>query len=181
MGGKKSRLLVGAGGLVLAAALVTTAIATTGGRNLKVDLSGYQEVPAVSADSAATFKIRVPADGDPVKWELSLLRGLEDVTQAHIHFGQAGVNGGISVWLCSRLASPPTPAGVEDCPTEPGTVTGTIEPSDVVGPAAQQLAAGELDELLAAIRAGVAYVNVHSTASPGGEVRAQLVEREDGN
>jgi CHRD domain-containing protein len=39
----------------------------------------------------------------------------------------------------------------------------------------QQIVAGELDEVIAAIRAGVAYVNVHATPlNPGGEIRGQI-------
>jgi hypothetical protein len=44
----------------------------------------------------------------------------------------------------------------------------------VIGPAGQGIAAGEFAELLAAMRAGVTYVNVHSTLYPGGEIRAQI-------
>src|SRR5207249_11246942 len=40
--------------------------------------------------------------------------------------------------------------------------------------ATQQFAPGELDEVIAAIRAGVAYVNVHSNLSPGGQIREQI-------
>jgi CHRD domain len=38
----------------------------------------------------------------------------------------------------------------------------------------QAILAGELAEVLAAIRAGVAYANVHTTLSPGGEIRGQI-------
>ena len=45
----------------------------------------------------------------------------------------------------------------------------------IEGPIVNQgIAPGQLNELIAAIRAGVAYVNVHSTKFPGGEVRGQL-------
>ena len=40
--------------------------------------------------------------------------------------------------------------------------------------ASQQLAAGELAEVIAAIRAGAAYANVHTNLSPGGEIRGQI-------
>jgi hypothetical protein len=38
----------------------------------------------------------------------------------------------------------------------------------------QGIAPGEFEELLAAIRAGVAYANVHTSTFPGGELRGQL-------
>jgi hypothetical protein len=56
-------------------------------------------------------------------------------------------------------------------------VNGTIRPADVGGGAAAQgLAAGEFGELVAAIRAGATYVNVHTVGHAGGEIRAQLAD-----
>ena len=43
-----------------------------------------------------------------------------------------------------------------------------------IGPAAQGITAGQLAELVRAMKAGVTYANVHSTLYPGGEIRAQL-------
>ena len=40
--------------------------------------------------------------------------------------------------------------------------------------APQQLTANDLDEVLAAIRAGVAYANIHTVAHPPGEIRGQI-------
>jgi hypothetical protein len=45
------------------------------------------------------------------------------------------------------------------------------------GAAAQGIAAGDFDELVRALRAGVTYANVHSQARPGGEIRGQLDRR----
>ena len=80
------------------------------------------------------------------------------------------------MFLCSNVGSPvPT----EPCPTPAGTVSGTLDASDVIGPAGQGIAAGEFEELLDAIRAGVTYANVHSDARPGGEIRAQIENGRD--
>jgi hypothetical protein len=53
-------------------------------------------------------------------------------------------------------------------------VTGRITAADVVGPTGQGIAPGELDELIIAIRSGVAYANVHSSKFPMGEIRGQI-------
>jgi len=56
-----------------------------------------------------------------------------------------------------------------------GTVTGTIEAKDVLAVTAQGIAAGEFEEFVAALRKGLAYVNVHSSLFSGGEIRGQIV------
>jgi hypothetical protein len=38
----------------------------------------------------------------------------------------------------------------------------------------QGVAPGDFDELVAAIRNGLAYANVHTAQSPGGEIRGQI-------
>lgn len=167
------RILLTAGVGTLAIGAVATAIAA-GGPNHSADLAGFSEVPVVSTTGHGDFTARRSADGDSVDWELSYSDIEGTVTQAHIHFGQNGVNGGISVWLCSNLASPPTPAGVQPCPAQSGTVTGTFDADDVVGPTGQGIAPGELAELLDAIAAGVTYANVHSSKVGSGEIRGQI-------
>jgi hypothetical protein len=131
------------------------------------NLIGYQEVPAISTQASGTFTADVASDEQS---------GLEsDATQAHIHFGQRGVVGGISVWLCSNLASPPTPTGFDEpCGLRSDTISGTATAADVRGPSGQGISAMEFAELLRAMRAGVAYANVHSMTFLSGEIRAQL-------
>jgi hypothetical protein len=43
----------------------------------------------------------------------------------------------------------------------------------------QGIEAGNFAELVAAMRVGSTYANVHSTKWPGGEIRAQIRERDD--
>jgi len=139
---------------------------------LRERLGGFAENPSLSTTGSGQFRAQVNERTQEITYTLSYA-GLEGpVTQAHIHFGQKWQNAGISVFLCSNLGN--GPAGTQACPEAPATITGTIRAADVIGPAAQGIAAGEFAELLAAIRAGVAYVNVHSMLYPGGEIRAQL-------
>jgi hypothetical protein len=140
---------------------------------LRERLSSYAETPvALSTAGSGQFRVQINEQKQEITYELSYT-GLEGtVTQSHIHFGSAAQSGGISVFLCSNLGN--GPAGTQACPAAPGTVTGTLTPASVIGPAGQGIAAGEFAELVAAIRAGSTYVNVHSTLFPAGEIRAQL-------
>ena len=153
--------------------VVAAAVAGGGSRDVREHLRGYEEVPAVSTMGFGEFRAVVRDDG--IRYRLSY-RDLEgDVAQAHIHLGQERVNGGVSAFLCSNLTDPPPPPGTQACPgPDEGTVKGTIEPADVIGPDGQGIAPGEYAELQRAIRAGVTYANVHSSKFPGGEIRAQL-------
>ncbi len=158
---------------VLAAlAVVSYAIAGGGSGKFDEDLDSYQEIPSLSSTGNGTFNTDLSNDGTEISYRLSYA-GLEgNVTQAHIHFGQTGVSGGISAFLCTNLGN--GPAGTQLCPAAPATVTGTITAADVIGPAGQGIAAGQFDELVRAMRAGATYANVHSTLWPAGEIRAQL-------
>ena len=140
-------------------------------------LSGYEETPsAVSTTGNGTFTARISNDNSQITWELSYADLEGAVQQAHIHFGQKGVTGPISVFLCTNLGN--GPVGTQPCPAPPAAISGTIMAADVTNLANERgISAGELDELIAAIRAGVTYVNVHSTRWPGGEIRSQI----DGN
>jgi hypothetical protein len=161
----------------LAAALITTA-AIAGGRGagVKTQLSGYEEVPlTLSSPASGKFKAQINKRTQQISYKLSYGGFESDVTQAHIHFGARATSGGVSVWLCAN--NPPittAPAGTQACPARSGTITGTIAAANVVGPADQGIAPGEFAELVAAIRAGATYVNVHTTANAPGELRGQL-------
>ena len=139
-----------------------------------VPLRGFQEVPAVSSPAKGRFRGFIDDRAGTLTYELSYEALQGEVRQAHIHFGQRGVNGGISVFLC-QTASNPDPTGLSPtCGPAPARVSGTLRTANVIGPAGQGIAAAEFAELVAAIRAGVAYVNVHSSLFPAGEVRGQM-------
>jgi hypothetical protein len=181
---RRVRLAIGSGVIVAAALLTTAAMADQNGASsnrgsgasqnvLSERLSGYAETPlALSTTGTGQFRARISPAGDRITYTLSFAALEGTVTQAHIHIGSAAQSGGISVFLCSNLGN--GPAGTQACPAAPGTITGTLAAVDVIGPAGQGVTAGQFGELVAAIRAGSTYVNVHSTLYPAGEIRAQL-------
>jgi hypothetical protein len=192
-----------AGALCGVAVFATSVIAENddnkGKRVFRAQLVGLNEVPSVSTAAKGSFYAIVNPAGDAFTYWLSYSGLGFDAAQGHIHFGQHHTNGGISVWLCeATVAAPATvAANVPPCAARATTtpITATITAADVVGPGGQGISAGEFAELLAAMRAGAAYANVHSgTAAvaasapgvtpvvqavpavgfPGGEIRGQI-------
>ena len=167
---------------VIALVSASAVVFAQGFKKISELLVGYNEVPAVSTTGNGSFNARISNDGSQIEWELSYSDLEGAVQQAHIHIGNTGVNGGISVFLCTNLGN--GPAGTQPCPAPPATISGTIVAADVspnipatAAARTQGLNTGEIDELIKAIRAGATYVNVHSTLWPGGEIRSQI----DGN
>jgi CHRD domain-containing protein len=148
--------------------------------SVSADLIGYQEVPALSTTAKGHFRAWIDTKANTITYKLSYDALEGTVTQSHVHFGQKSVNGGISFFLCSNLPNPP--AGTQACPMPPAEITGVITAEQVIGPGptgtppagGQGIEVGALAEIIAAIREGVAYANVHSTKWPGGEIRGQL-------
>jgi hypothetical protein len=171
-------LLAGAAALSMLCAL-QAAHAERGPASLKADLEGFQEVPLVSSTGDGDFRVRIHQDGNAFDFKLTYQDLEGQVTQAHIHLAQKGVNGGITVWLCTTSAiTGPVPAGTQTCPdTNPGEVAGTVQADDVVGPEGQGIAPGEFDELIRAMREGGTYANVHTDKHPLGEIRGQIRNR----
>ncbi len=168
---RRLRLSVAVIALVSAAGIV---LAQGGFKKISEFLTGYEETPsAVSTTGNGTFNARISNDESRIDWELSYADLEGAVQQSHIHFGQKGVTGPISVFLCTNLGN--GPAGTQPCPAPPATISGTITAADVTNLANERgISAGEFDELIRAIRAGATYVNVHSTRWPGGEIRSQI-------
>lgn len=159
--------------LLVAAGIYAVASSGSGGKkNVTADtLTGYQEAtPAgVSSGGTGSFSATIDDEAQTITFELRYSGLSAPATQSHVHFGNRYDSGGISAFLCGP--------GHQACPegtTTEAVVTGTITPADVIGPANQGIAAGEFSELVAAIRAGVTYANVHTGPFPAGEIRGQV-------
>jgi hypothetical protein len=159
----------------LAAALLvvvaaTAAVAHNNNGRSKASLDSYQETPmTLSTPGTGSFRIRLRSDG--IHYTLRYRDVSADVTQAHIHLGARALSGGVIAFLCG--GAPPS-SDKPACPLREGTVEGVIDMADIIGPAGQGIAAGELREVIKALRKGAVYANVHTTAFPGGEIRGQI-------
>lgn len=130
-------------------------------------LEGYSEVPAISTVGNGAFRGVISDDGASISFLLAYFDLPTAVSAAHIHLGQPGVNGSIAAFLCGGGGQPA-------CGASPAQLTGVITAASVQAIASQGLAAGDLAALIRAIRRGAAYVNVHTSAFGGGEIRGQI-------
>jgi hypothetical protein len=123
-------------------------------------LDGSNEVPSVDTTGAGVFG----ASSNPEETELRFVLvtfNLVDIVAAHIHCGAPGVNGPVGVTLFSG---------------GPVTADGTLAQATVTSPdEGNDCGWGSVADVLAALRAGDAYVNVHTNSNPGGEIRGQVV------
>ena len=166
-------------------------------QNHTTHLSGDQEVFAAAAgaptpaDSNAQGQAIFKIARDDQSFEYKLIASnIENITQAHIHCGLVGLNGPIVVWLYPSPTSTAALAG--GAGRHDGVLAeGTVE-SDValhVRPAPSSAACpggiATFADVLAKMRAGDAYVNVHTNDGiapintgpgdfPGGEIRGQF-------
>jgi hypothetical protein len=159
--------------------LVAAPLAANEDEALRVHLTGYQETAAtINTTGSGEFKARISHDGTAIDYELTFRDLSSAITQSHIHFGRPAITGGIVLFLCTNLGNAPTTVPVpQACPTtNPATITGTLTAANVVAVPGQGIDAGAAGfaEMLQAIRHGAAYVNIHTTNHPSGEIRARL-------
>ena len=130
----------------------------------RTDLSGDQEVPRVETDARGDAEFDVNGAETEIQFEFEVKDGVGilGAVGAHIHCAPAGSNGPIAVFLAGEAA----PGGFEGKVEMKGTFTdGQLRPTDC---------GATITELVDAMLAGDTYVNVHSVANPGGEVRGQI-------
>jgi len=114
---------------------------------LVTNLSGEQEVPAVDSAASGTAFLTHDTAGGVVTINVST-RNLPDANAAHLHGAFGGLNGAVEIGLIQD-GSDPSRWFIE----------------------AEPLSAAQAD----ALAAGAAYINVHTPANPGGEIRGQVI------
>jgi len=157
---------------MLAASFVLPAAASPSIEEFHATFAGFNETPlAILSEGAAHLTLKLDRAAQTVWFELTYSGLSAPVTQSHIHFGKVHVTGSVMVFFCSNVGGP---AGVQACPANGGTVTGTITAANILGIATQHVTAGDFDALTDALASNTAYANIHSTNFPGGEIRGQI-------
>ncbi len=119
------------------------------------------------ADTQASGEVvfSLVENGKGLAYELTL-RNIEDVYMAHLHLGPEDGYGPIVVWLYPAEGRPKKVEGKFD-----GVLAkGVIHAKDLTG----TLQGKSLNDLLAAMRAGQSFVNVHTAKYVPGELRGQV-------
>lgn len=123
-------------------------------------LTGSQEVPPNTSPATGSASLVYETATNEISYVVSFTGLTTGLTNAHIHFGAAGVAGPV-ILPFSNL-----PLGQTS-----GILAGVLTSADFV-------AAGGLTtfaQAVQAIQAGNTYVNIHTSTFPGGEIRGQLV------
>jgi len=149
---KRACLPLLAAGLLFLAAPTGVLAAET----FTADLSGANQVPPVTADGTGDATVTISDDGQSVSWDISYSGLTGDPAAGHIHFGAADVAGPVMIPFATV-----TPTGSSGTFAAADYQAGEGLPADWGG-------------VLAAIRDGNAYVNIHTAANPPGEIRGQL-------
>lgn len=169
-----------AGAPLVAPVTVTAVRDEAGPQNFQTHLGGDEEVPSRETQAQGNAKFQLSKDGETMEYKV-IASNIDNAFMTHIHLAPAGTNGGIVVWL-----RPTVPNGVPAPETQVRQdgvfAEGSFTRANFVG----AMRGKTMDDLVAQIRAGKAYVNVHTrnlaipaaTAEagnfPGGEVRGQI-------
>jgi|SRR5215813_340144 len=149
--------------LALATALVAYGQSGKGKDKFGATLKGSNEVPPVDIKAAGTATFTVSSTSVEYKVTASGLSG--NATGVHIHLGPTTASGPVVV---------PFPASaINNGANGSVTISGTFTQADIK----PQTTLKSLDELVAQMRAGSTYVNIHTAAHPGGEIRGQITSQ----
>ena len=143
------------------ATLLTVSVGFAAEKSFHAKLTGNDQVPSVKtkAKGEATFKLS--SDGKTLSYTLQV-KNVLNTTAAHIHRGMKGKSGP----PVANLFTGPKKEGKFSGDLAMGTLTAQDLTGDLMGKS--------LDDLVQIIKAGDAYVNVHTDANPDGEIRGQI-------
>ena len=124
------------------------------------DLNGASEVPPVTTNGSGVSSLVLDTNTKQLTFKLTVWN-VTGITQAHIHAAPVGVNGGVVITLCGPPPNTPPNPAPPPCNFTSATpsLTGTLILNDA-----------QVD----ALTTGGFYLNTHTPAHPGGEIRGQI-------
>jgi len=125
------------------------------------NMTGQQELPPVDTQAIGEAILVQDLPLNQTIHYFVNVTGIQGVTQGHIHSGAEGKNGSIVVTLFKY-----------DSPQNNVLEKGIIAASNLEGP----MQGKTIPDLIAAMKNGSTYVNVHTEQNPSGEIRGQLVD-----
>ena len=144
-------------------AVVSTSISPStafANHEFATNMTGQEEVPPVDTQAVGEAILVQDLPLNQTIHHFVNVTGIEGATQGHIHSGAAGENGPIVVTLFNF-----------DSPQSTVLQNGTFAASNLEGP----MQGKTIPDLIAAMKNGSTYVNVHTEQNPDGEVRGQIV------
>lgn len=134
-------------GGIAACVLLAASAAFAAEVKMKADLSGAQEVPPATTQGTGTAAITFDTANKRLSWTINYSGLSGPATAAHFHGpAEAGKNAGVAVPIPNQAKSPVA-----------GSATLT-------------------DAQAADLQGGKYYVNIHTAANPGGEIRGQVTK-----
>lgn len=134
-------------GSIAAIAILATSAAFAQEMKMKADLTGAQQTPPVTTQGKGSAEVNFDPASKKLSWTVTYSGLTGPATAAHFHGpAEAGKNAGVAVPIPNQANSPVT-----------GSATLT-------------------DAQAADLQAGRYYVNIHTAANPGGEIRGQVTK-----
>ncbi|MCL5071468.1 MAG: CHRD domain-containing protein [Actinobacteria bacterium] len=136
----------------------------TKGQAFSAILTGANEVPSVQTEAMGSAVFMLSSDGKSLWYKITVYN-IIDPQASHIHWAMAGVNGPVVVALF--------PTGTYT--VKSGEFSGVLAEGTIMAKNLKDALAGKtIMDLVAGIKAGNTYVNVHTLAHPAGEIRGQI-------
>jgi hypothetical protein len=130
--------------------------------HFNASLSGKNEVPERDTKAVGEVIITISKDETSVHYKV-IVANINNVAAAHFHMAPANANGGVVRGIFQNPNPQPS-----------GLMNGILAEGDITAANLTGALAGNLPGFIEAIRNGNIYVNVHTMAYPGGEIRGQL-------
>ncbi len=143
--------------------------ATTGpaGEKFSATLAGTSAVPATASTNTGSITLSIVPGDSILKFELSV-GNMAGITQAHLHTAAAGANGNVLAWLLPVNGNAAQAGSV--------ALTGVVSLGDIAPSWIRGTPRLAMDSVVALMRAGRVYVDLHSTTFTNGELRGQVAK-----